>query len=194
MCYMQLNLGAYTQAQQFAFITQDGHENGLGVFTFRDGATYDGFWKAGVKHGIGVYRPASLTASAAAPAAAADRPAGMNRLSSSGGGSVQLSNGVVAGDSPASDTDAEVRGRHCYRPQYDASNKLQLCSACCASHVVEQMLLSSPYCMQCAPTVRLNCTCANQFRYLPYFVQLYFKQCFVHLHETCWDQASLSQQ
>eukprot|EP00877_Chromochloris_zofingiensis_P010004 jgi/Chrzof1/5257/Cz15g19070.t1 len=89
---------------------QDGHENGLGVFTFRDGATYDGFWKAGVKHGIGVYRPASLTASAAAPAAAADRPAGMNRLSSSGGGSVQLSNGVVAGDSPASDTDAEGGG------------------------------------------------------------------------------------
>ena len=41
----------------FAF-GQDGHEDGLGVFTFKDGSTYDGFWKRGKKHGIGVLRPA----------------------------------------------------------------------------------------------------------------------------------------
>lgn len=35
----------------------------MGVFTFRDGSTYSGFWRAGKKHGVGVFRPAALSAS-----------------------------------------------------------------------------------------------------------------------------------
>ncbi len=30
---------------------------GIGVKTYSDGSMYDGFWKAGRKHGIGVFRP-----------------------------------------------------------------------------------------------------------------------------------------
>lgn len=37
---------------------QHGQEDGIGVFRFADGATYEGFWKGGRKVGIGVFYPA----------------------------------------------------------------------------------------------------------------------------------------
>ena len=37
----------------------DGQEDGIGIFTWADGSTYNGFWAGGAKSGIGVYRPAA---------------------------------------------------------------------------------------------------------------------------------------
>lgn len=37
---------------------QAGQEDGVGMFTFRDGSTYEGFWHKGKKHGVGLFRPA----------------------------------------------------------------------------------------------------------------------------------------
>jgi hypothetical protein len=37
---------------------QDGQREGIGVKTYSDGSMYDGFWRSGRKHGIGVFRPA----------------------------------------------------------------------------------------------------------------------------------------
>lgn len=37
---------------------QDGRRDGIGIKTYADGSMYDGFWKAGKKHGLGVFRPA----------------------------------------------------------------------------------------------------------------------------------------
>ena len=37
---------------------REGQEDGIGIFTWADGATYNGFWAAGAKQGVGVYRPA----------------------------------------------------------------------------------------------------------------------------------------
>ena len=31
----------------------------MGIFTWADGATYEGHWQHGHKHGIGLYRPVS---------------------------------------------------------------------------------------------------------------------------------------
>jgi len=31
----------------------------VGMFTFRDGSTYEGFWHKGKKHGVGIFRPAT---------------------------------------------------------------------------------------------------------------------------------------
>lgn len=39
-------------------VLQAGQEDGVGMFTFRDGSTYEGFWHTGKKHGVGVFRPA----------------------------------------------------------------------------------------------------------------------------------------
>jgi 1-phosphatidylinositol-4-phosphate 5-kinase len=38
---------------------KDGQEHGIGIFTWADGSTYHGFWREGCKEGIGVYRPAT---------------------------------------------------------------------------------------------------------------------------------------
>ena len=38
---------------------RDGQEDGIGIFTWADGSTYNGFWCGGLKQGVGVYRPAS---------------------------------------------------------------------------------------------------------------------------------------
>lgn len=48
----------------------------MGMFTWADGTTYEGFWRGGQKHGIGLYRPVSkdtrrLTAQS-------DRPEGVS--------------------------------------------------------------------------------------------------------------------
>lgn len=48
-------------------LVQAGQEDGVGMFTFRDGSTFEGFWHRGKKHGVGIFRPA------AAPAASAMR-------------------------------------------------------------------------------------------------------------------------
>ena len=40
----------------------DGNEDGLGIFTWSNGSTYDGFWQMSLKHGLGVYRPAPVEA------------------------------------------------------------------------------------------------------------------------------------
>ena len=37
---------------------REGQEDGIGIFTWADGATYNGFWASGAKQGVGVYRPA----------------------------------------------------------------------------------------------------------------------------------------
>jgi hypothetical protein len=37
---------------------QDGRREGIGIKTYVDGSMYDGFWRAGKKHGLGVFRPA----------------------------------------------------------------------------------------------------------------------------------------
>eukprot|EP00967_Tisochrysis_lutea_P040469 scaffold48636_cov21-Tisochrysis_lutea.AAC.2 len=37
---------------------QDGRREGIGVKRYADGSTFDGFWKNGKKHGVGVFRPA----------------------------------------------------------------------------------------------------------------------------------------
>jgi hypothetical protein len=37
---------------------REGQEDGIGIFTWADGATYNGFWAGGAKQGVGVYRPA----------------------------------------------------------------------------------------------------------------------------------------
>ena len=37
---------------------REGQEDGIGIFTWADGATYNGFWAGGAKAGVGVYRPA----------------------------------------------------------------------------------------------------------------------------------------
>lgn len=37
---------------------QDGKREGVGVKKYADGATFEGFWRDGKKHGIGVFRPA----------------------------------------------------------------------------------------------------------------------------------------
>lgn len=37
---------------------QDGRREGIGIKTYVDGSMYDGFWKSGKKHGLGVFRPA----------------------------------------------------------------------------------------------------------------------------------------
>lgn len=37
---------------------QDGRRDGIGIKTYADGSMYDGFWRAGKKHGLGVFRPA----------------------------------------------------------------------------------------------------------------------------------------
>lgn len=54
---------------------QDGTRDGIGIKTYADGSVYEGFWRAGRKHGIGVFRPAKrplvLSPSATAAAAAA---------------------------------------------------------------------------------------------------------------------------
>jgi hypothetical protein len=39
-------------------ILQDGRRDGIGIKTYADGSMYDGFWRAGKKHGLGVFRPA----------------------------------------------------------------------------------------------------------------------------------------
>jgi hypothetical protein len=41
-----------------ADIEQDGRREGIGIKTYVDGSMYDGFWRAGKKHGLGVFRPA----------------------------------------------------------------------------------------------------------------------------------------
>ena len=38
---------------------KEGQEDGIGIFTWADGSTYNGFWRGGLKAGVGVYRPAS---------------------------------------------------------------------------------------------------------------------------------------
>ena len=38
---------------------KEGQEDGIGIFTWADGSTYNGFWQGGLKAGVGVYRPAS---------------------------------------------------------------------------------------------------------------------------------------
>lgn len=45
---------------------QDGQQDGIGVTHYADGASYDGFWRQGQKHGVGLYRP-SPTAAAQPP-------------------------------------------------------------------------------------------------------------------------------
>jgi 1-phosphatidylinositol-4-phosphate 5-kinase len=42
---------------------QAGQEDGVGMFTFRDGSTYEGFWHRGKKHGVGIFRPAAAVQS-----------------------------------------------------------------------------------------------------------------------------------
>lgn len=37
---------------------QDGRREGIGIKTYVDGSMYDGFWRSGKKHGLGVFRPA----------------------------------------------------------------------------------------------------------------------------------------
>jgi hypothetical protein len=37
----------------------------VGMFTFRDGSTYEGFWRKGKKHGVGIFRPAAALPSSA---------------------------------------------------------------------------------------------------------------------------------
>lgn len=37
----------------------------MGMFTFRDGSTYEGFWRKGKKHGVGIFRPAAALPSSA---------------------------------------------------------------------------------------------------------------------------------
>jgi hypothetical protein len=62
---------------------QEGQEDGLGVFTFRDGSTYEGLWQQGRKHGVGVFRPPAgpdAVAASAAAAAAAQRRATSSQL------------------------------------------------------------------------------------------------------------------
>ena len=39
-------------------LLQDGRRDGIGIKTYADGSMYDGFWRAGKKHGLGVFRPA----------------------------------------------------------------------------------------------------------------------------------------
>ncbi len=41
---------------------QDGKRDGIGVKRYVDGSTFDGFWKDGKKHGIGVFRPPQVRA------------------------------------------------------------------------------------------------------------------------------------
>lgn len=36
---------------------REGEEDGVGIFTWADGSTYESFWRAGRRHGLGVYRP-----------------------------------------------------------------------------------------------------------------------------------------
>lgn len=45
---------------------QDGQQDGIGVTHYADGGSYDGFWRQGQKHGVGLYRP-SPTAAAQPP-------------------------------------------------------------------------------------------------------------------------------
>jgi hypothetical protein len=37
----------------------------VGVFTFCDGSTYEGWWRRGKKHGLGIFTPAQPGVSAA---------------------------------------------------------------------------------------------------------------------------------
>jgi 1-phosphatidylinositol-4-phosphate 5-kinase len=37
--------------------TQDGKRNGIGLKCYADGSTFEGFWREGNKHGVGVFRP-----------------------------------------------------------------------------------------------------------------------------------------
>lgn len=39
-------------------LLQDGRREGIGIKTYVDGSMYDGFWRKGKKHGLGVFRPA----------------------------------------------------------------------------------------------------------------------------------------
>lgn len=39
---------------------QEGKRDGIGVKRYADGSTFDGFWKEGKKHGVGVFRPAQV--------------------------------------------------------------------------------------------------------------------------------------
>ena len=34
-----------------------GEEDGVGIFTWADGSTYESFWRSGRRHGLGVFRP-----------------------------------------------------------------------------------------------------------------------------------------
>ena len=41
-------------------VLKDGKRDGIGVKRYVDGSTFDGFWKEGKKHGVGVFRPAEV--------------------------------------------------------------------------------------------------------------------------------------
>lgn len=83
---------------------QDGRREGIGIKTYMDGSMYDGFWRAGKKHGLGVFRPAieennsrrhsSSHGWQAAQAAAGQQPVG------SGPGCLAQSGRVVDDSSP----------------------------------------------------------------------------------------------
>ena len=40
---------------------KEGQEDGIGIFTWADGSTYNGFWQGGLKAGVGVYRSVLLS-------------------------------------------------------------------------------------------------------------------------------------
>jgi hypothetical protein len=79
-CCNNLGLLGHTCCNHLGLLSslQEGQEDGLGVFTFRDGSTYEGLWQQGRKHGVGVFRPPAgpdAVAASAAAAAAAQRRA-----------------------------------------------------------------------------------------------------------------------
>lgn len=37
--------------------TQDGKRDGVGMKLYADGSSFNGFWRDGKKHGVGVFRP-----------------------------------------------------------------------------------------------------------------------------------------
>ena len=45
-----------TQGHDASHAPQEGHHDGLGLYRMPDGTTYDGLWKGGRKHGVGVYK------------------------------------------------------------------------------------------------------------------------------------------
>lgn len=91
----------------------EGQENGVGVFTWRDGSTYEGFWEGGKKTGVGVFRPTPRAPGALPDSEASARLAARAAAEERGGASPRSPMGSpTAADAPLDSPAAAAATRH----------------------------------------------------------------------------------